>query len=225
MKLGVLAAALRRFGPRPELTPVFYDLRTLAGWSSNLAANRLLAKIGGSTARGAALAETALHRLGATASTYPGAYIVGTRFRRSPPAVSSRVTTARDLGTALTTLQRAATGDARARAAGGLSVHEARVALGLLLSSEPVADNLGMLRPALPHALPIAQKQGWIDDARLTAAIVYSARRGARGRHLRLCARPHPGERAAPRTERRLRAGHAMNARLRERGGARRADS
>ena len=66
VKLGVLAAALRRFGPRPELTPVFYDLRTLAGWSSNLAANRLLAKIGGSTARGAALAETALHRLGAT---------------------------------------------------------------------------------------------------------------------------------------------------------------
>jgi hypothetical protein len=172
VKLGVLAAALRHFGPRPELRSSFYDLRALAAWSSNLAANRLLAKIGGS-----GLAENELHRLGAGSSTYTGNYIVGTRLAgRSPPLVSRRVTTARDLGTALMTLERAAVGDARARARSGLSVHEARVALGLLLSSQPVGDNVGMIRQALGPAIPIAQKQGWLPDARLTAAIVYSAR-------------------------------------------------
>jgi hypothetical protein len=62
VKLGVLAAALKRFGPRPEQHPTFYDLQALAAWSSNLAANRLLEAIGGSTSRGAALAQDELHR-------------------------------------------------------------------------------------------------------------------------------------------------------------------
>ena len=65
VKLGVLAAALARFGPRPERHSSFADLQALAGWSSNLAANRLLAKIGGSASRGAARAEDELRRLGA----------------------------------------------------------------------------------------------------------------------------------------------------------------
>ena len=33
-----------------------------------------------------------------------------------------------------------------------------------------------MLRTALGPDLPIAQKQGWLDDVRITAAIVYSSR-------------------------------------------------
>jgi hypothetical protein len=89
------------------------------------------------------------------------------------------VTTARDLGTLLATLQAAATGERRARAASGLSVHQARVALGLLLSSQPVGDNIGLLRDAVGMRTPIAQKQGWIRDARLTAAVIY-ARDGPR---------------------------------------------
>ena len=36
-----LAAAARRFGPNPEDSPAGYDLQQLAGWSSNLATNRL----------------------------------------------------------------------------------------------------------------------------------------------------------------------------------------
>ena len=172
VKLGVLAAALRRFGPRPEQHASFYDLQALAGWSSNLAANRLAAQIGG-----AATAEAQLRRLGAVASTYRGNYLVGTALvPRSPPPISAVVTTARDLAAALTTLQRAAIGEPGARAASGLSVHEARVALGLLLSSQASGENAGMLRRALGPAVPIAQKHGWIRDARLTAAIVYTER-------------------------------------------------
>ena len=174
-KLGVLAAALRRLGPHPEDATAFYDLRQLAGWSSNLAANRLLVTLGGSEARGAALAQGELHRLGARSSTYPGGYIAGTAFHRvDPPAISARVTTARDLGTLLATLQQAATGSRGARTASGLSVHQARVALGLLLSSQPVGDNVGLLRTAVGARTPMAQKQGWISDARLTAAIIYT---------------------------------------------------
>ena len=174
-KLGVLAAVLRRLGSRPEDSTAFYDLRQLAGWSSNLAANRLLVTLGGSEARGAALAQDELHRLGARSSTFPGGYIAGTAFRRlDPPAVSARVTTARDLGTLLATLQQAATGNRAARAASGLSVHQARVAIGLLLSSQPVGDNIGLLRAAVGTRTPMAQKQGWIRDARLTAALIYT---------------------------------------------------
>ena len=177
VKLGVLAAALARFGPRPEERAAFADLRAITGWSSNLAANRLLVKLGGSSARGAAIAQAQLRRLGARSSTYTGNYLAGTSLApREPPAVSRRVTTAHDLAAALTTLQAVATGRAQARAASGLSVHAARVALGLLLSSERAGDNLGVLAGALGPALPIAQKQGWLDDARLTAAIVYTPR-------------------------------------------------
>jgi beta-lactamase class A len=172
VKLGVLAAALRQFAPYPEEQPAFYDLRALAGWSSNLAANRLAHRIGG-----AAVAQAELRRLGADSSTYRGNYTVGTALvPRSPPAVSATVTTARDLALVLTTLQRVAIGDPKARARSGLSVHGARVALGLLLSSQPAGDNAGLLRPALGGALPIAQKQGWLRSARLTAAIVYTGR-------------------------------------------------
>jgi hypothetical protein len=167
----VLAAALRRLGPHPEEQASFSDLEALAGWSSNLAANRLARRIGG-----AEVAQAELRRLGAGSSTYRGNYIVGTAVPRAPPAVSATVTTARDLANALTTLQRAAIGDRAARASSGLSVHDARVALGLLLASQPAGDNIGLLRPALGSALPMAQKQGWLHDARLTAAIVYTAR-------------------------------------------------
>ena len=56
----------------------------------------------------------------------------------------------------------------------GSSVHQARVAIGLLLSSQPVGDNIGLLRAAVGTRTPMAQKQGWIRDARLTAALIYT---------------------------------------------------
>jgi hypothetical protein len=46
----------------------------------------------------------------------------------------------------------------------------------VLVSTQPVADNAGLLRPWLPRA-SFAAKHGWLSDTRITAAIVY---RGAR---------------------------------------------
>lgn len=179
VKLGVLVAALDRYGPRPELAPSIYDMRTLAAWSSNLAANRLLRALGnGDPAIGRGVVESRLRRMGATRSTYPGEYRVGTAHTAAPsqpPLTSQRTTTARDLGRVFATLHAAAAGNATAQRAAGLTEHEARVGLALLLDSQPSGDNVGLFRPWLGTSLPAAQKQGWISSARHTAAIIYSA--------------------------------------------------
>ena len=167
VKLGLLVAGLDRYGVR---SPVAYDLQAMATWSSNLAANRLLAKVGGPAA-----AQAPLARVGATHSTFTGAYRVGTAVTgavEQPPRISSRVTTARDLATILYTLHAGVLGRPRALARLHLSRRESRLALGLLLSSEPRGSNVGLLRPAL-GATPAAQKHGWLSVARHTAAIVY----------------------------------------------------
>ena len=71
----------------PPRLALWYDLRQLAGWSSNLAANRLTRRLGGEP-----VVERALHRLGAReraripARTAPG--------RQSPPTRRSRRRTA-----------------------------------------------------------------------------------------------------------------------------------
>ena len=180
VKLGVLAAALGRFGPRPEQSPYLHDMQALAAWSSNLAANRLLRALGsGDEARGTQVVEATLRRLGARASTYPGTYRVGTSRSSTPlvpPLVSARTTSAADLGRLLTLLQAAATGNRRARSSLGLTRHEARVAIALLLDSEPTGDNAGLFRPWLPPGMPAAQKHGWISSARHSTAIVYGKR-------------------------------------------------
>jgi beta-lactamase class A len=182
VKLAVLIAALHEFGPRPERSALAYDLQALAAWSSNLAANRLLHKLGGSEDAGSRIAQQTLSRLGATSSTYTGDYRLGTAVDHSsdrggapdpPPLVSRRVTTARDLGRILYLLHAGAMGDKTSLRRMRLTIHEARVGLALLVSSEARADNLGLLRPNLPGSIPIAQKNGWLRDARHTAGIVY----------------------------------------------------
>lgn len=168
VKLGVLVATLDRLGSGPRVLP---ELRALTAWSSNLAANRLVSMLGGKEP-----VEAALRRLGAPSSSYPGPYRVGTAggdVVRQPPIVSFRLTTAADLTRAMTTLHSAATGNGTALRRAHLTADEARLAVGLLLSSERTGDNTGLLRPALP-SVPIAQKHGWISSARLTTAIVYA---------------------------------------------------
>jgi len=173
VKLGVVAASLRAAGAHPERSSAWYDLEQLTGWSSNLAANRLYESLGRSAV------EATLRRLGASSSTYPGVYRVGTAHGATPPVVqpplvSQRVTTARDLAAVLETIHRAAFGDGRAIRTSGLSRHQARLALGLLLAAKPAGENAGLFQAALPAGMPVAQKNGWLSDAYHTAAILYT---------------------------------------------------
>jgi beta-lactamase class A len=170
VKLGVLVAALRALSAAPQRSRFWYDLRQLTGWSSNLAANRLLAQLGTSRV------SSALGGLGMIASTYPGPYRVGTArldAPKPPPLSTWRYTTARDLGRALYALQAAASGNRYEQRQTGLSRGRARIALELLLAGWGGGDNAGLVRPFVDGA-PVAQKNGWISDARLTASIVYA---------------------------------------------------
>ena len=176
VKLGLLAAVLGRLGGAPERSADAYDLRALTGWSSNLATNRLLRRFG------VAAAVEGLRRLGARRSTLPGEYIVGTELQpglpapgagASPPSTSRRVTTAEDLGRMLYSLQAAAAGLPAARAQTGLTTHQARLALGWLLSSQQRGDNASLLAGGAAGA-PIAQKNGWINSARHGAGIIFT---------------------------------------------------
>jgi hypothetical protein len=105
-----------------------------------------------------------------TASTYPGAYRATTAWQ--PPGPHSRITTARDLGRALYRLHAGAHGRAGVLRQLGLTRRQAVVALRVLASAQPLRDNEGLLRPWL-HGATVAEKNGWISDTRLTAAIVY----------------------------------------------------
>ena len=166
VKLGALVAGLRA-SPQVESSRWWYDVRQIGFWSSNLAANRLLSKLGyGAIADG-------LRRLGMSSSTYPGPYRATTGYR--PPGPHTRVTTAHDLGRALHRLHAGAHGDARALGLLGLSRQQAVAAVRILASAQPVRDNAGLLRPWL-HGATVAEKNGWLSDTRTTAAIVH--RRG-----------------------------------------------
>jgi len=163
VKLGALVAGLRA-SPRPERSSWWYDVRQIGFWSSNLAANRILSGLGYRAV------AAGLDRLGMTSSTYPGPFRATTAYR--PPGPHTRVTTARDLGRALYRIHAGAHGDSRALALLGLSRRQAVVALRVLASAQPVADNAGLLRPWLSGAT-VAEKNGWLSDTRTTATIVY----------------------------------------------------
>jgi Beta-lactamase enzyme family len=170
VKLGVIAAALDRSGNRPELSPRWYDLLQIGAWSSNLASNRLSARLGYP-----AVAE-GLRRLGMRSSTYPGPYRAATAHvadtPRPPPHAHTRVTTARDLGRALYRIHAGALGNRGALRATALTQHQSRLGLSLLLEPERAGDNVGLLRPWLGRTV-VAEKNGWLSDTRTTAAIVY----------------------------------------------------
>jgi hypothetical protein len=179
VKLGLLVAALDRFGAEPADPNVAREIRDLAVWSSNLASNRLLVRLGGSERAGAELVNRVLWRLGARSSTFYGFYRLGTSVAadapRPLPFLPYRRTTAHDMGRVLFQLHAAALGRRRALARTRLSRREARVALALLLSSDPAGDNLGLFRPVLP-GVPMAQKHGWTTSVRHSAAVVYGPR-------------------------------------------------
>src|SRR4030095_15467972 len=136
-----------------------------------LAANRLLERFG------VGIVQGALRRAGAWRSTYPQGYRVGTARAdvvRQPPLVSGRVTTAHDLGRLLYVLHAGALGNRPALRATGLDAARAPHRLPLPLSSELRGEKVGPVRPCVSATTPVAQKNGWIHDARHTAAIVYA---------------------------------------------------
>ena len=168
VKLGVLIAALDRWGPRPERSSAWADMKALATWSANDATNRLVARLGGPRA-----IQAVLHRIGATSSTYTGDYRLGTSVAadtpRPLPILTYRRTTAHDAGRMLYMIHAAALGRPDAARRTGLSRHEARVGLALLLSAARTGDNAGLLGPVSPAA----RKEGWTTKVRHTAAILY----------------------------------------------------
>lgn len=175
VKLGLLAGVLARLGARPEESAYAYDLRAMAAWSSNLANNRLVQRFGNGAA------TDGLRRLGARVSTFTGEYIVGTELQpalprasavNAPPRTSQRVTSAQDLARMLLAFHASAV-NANARGHTGLTAHQARLALGWLLASQQRGDNLGLFAGGVPSGAPIAQKNGWINSARLGAALIY----------------------------------------------------
>lgn len=167
VKLGSLAAALRTSAV-PQRGRYWYDARQIGAWSSNLGANRILAGLG------SAAVDDGLRRLGMTSSTYPGPYRATTAVG-APPGYHVRVTTAQDLGRALYRVHAGAHGDSRVLRLLGLSRGQAQAGLRILLSAQSVSENRGLLRPWL-GATPVAEKNGWISDTLLTAAIVYGRR-------------------------------------------------
>jgi len=172
VKIGLIAEGIRRFGFGPA-SPVDRDLREIGEWSSNVAANRIFELVGGRVPT-----EAALHRLGMFSSTFPEAYELSPSEQpkkpkaekaRKPMAVGghTRVTTARDLARALFRLQAAAAGQAWASAATELTPAQARAALGYLALARP-GTSLLEFPPGSTHA----EKDGWLDDVRATAALV-----------------------------------------------------
>jgi beta-lactamase class A len=178
VKLGMLADALPRLGPSPHSSPYYYDLQAMTRWSSNVATNRLVRRMGGSAAVG-----RGLRRLGARDSTFTGEYVVGTALQprlpgvgvdSAPPRVSRRVTTAQDLAHMMFAFAAAATGDPPARRRIGMTTAQARLALGWLLSSEQRGDNRSLLSGGAPRDAVIAQKNGWLRAARHGAGVVFA---------------------------------------------------
>jgi beta-lactamase class A len=173
VKLGVLVEAVRRMGSRPDQSAMAHDASAIGAWSSNLGANRLLGRVGGSSG-----VQVALRRMGAASSTYTGPYIVATGrppvdAPRQPPRVSGRVTSASDIGAVLLAIHQAAVGDADALTATRMTRVQARALLGMLLASEPAGDNLGLFTETLGPDTLAAQKHGWISSARHSAALIY----------------------------------------------------
>ena len=151
VKLAVVDAAVRRYGGRRRAA-IDYDLRQIGSWSSNVAANRLYELVGS--------AETyaSLARLGMRSSTYTGPYRVGTSFDapKPPPLDTGRVTTAHDLGRALYRLQRRRSPELR-----------------YLRLAWPGSS---IIRGGLPAGTRVAEKDGWLEDMRASAAIAYLPR-------------------------------------------------
>ena len=133
-------------------------------------ANRLATRLGSS-----AVGE-GLRRLGMTSSTYPGALSSGHGNRRRRTKATASRSSARDDGTRSRPRALPPPGSVRRQPHGptpdGADAASGAARLVLLLDPERGGGNLGLLRPWLGSA-HVVEKNGWLADTRITAAIVY----------------------------------------------------
>jgi beta-lactamase class A len=185
LKLAILMTLLARESEDPPRSSAWSTEERLVFDSSNRAANELLARIGGSTLSGSAAVNAFVATLGATRTDMFGGYLLEPGEDRraapspfsTPPALPTeqpslprgKRTTAHDLGVMLHALLLAAAGRGPA-VRQGLSPHEARVALWLLLH----ARYPGLVRPNTPF--PVAHKAGWLGDVQHDGTLVFRTR-------------------------------------------------
>ncbi len=164
LKLPVLETALRSDN---QLANV-YDVATIGGWSSNLAASRLI------RLAGEAQVNTTMDSMGALDSSFAGAYNPGTAAPLAPSTCtesgrvissSTKVTTARDVGAMLRYITIG--GTTEASPAG-------RRILAALIASERAGDNRGIGIDTIDGSTVAAVKNGWLNsDLFHTAAVLF----------------------------------------------------
>jgi beta-lactamase class A len=186
LKLAILMTVLSREAGSPTLSSAWPTERRLVFDSSNRAANELLVRIGGSTVGGSAEVNRLAAALGATRTDMFGGYLLEPGEDRragraspfaAPPALPTeqpylprgKRTTAHDLGVMLSALMLAAAGRGPAIRQ-GISPHEARVALWLLLH----ARYPGLVQPNTPYR--VAHKAGWLGQVQHDGTLVFRTR-------------------------------------------------
>jgi beta-lactamase class A len=186
LKLAILVTAFAHERGDPVTSGAFPSLRKMIVESDNRAANDVLVRFAGSTSAGGAAVNALCRAIGCRNTDEFGGYLPdaraqgGRRLARAdiPPVTVEeepfiptygKHTTAHDLGVVTSQLLAAAHGRGLL-ARNGVSVHEARVGLWLLLH----ATYPGLVRPATPY--PTAHKAGWLGDVQHDSAIVFAPR-------------------------------------------------
>jgi len=190
LKLGILMTSLAHNRRNPVGGAVWGAYRRMVLDSDNASANTVEVQMGGSTSGGSAMVNAFCRRLGCRDTDMFGGYTPGpslvryvrtgsapraartippVRTERSPsiPAYGKH-TTAHDLGNLASALVQAAGGKGKARAA-GISRHEARVAIWLLIH----ARYPGLVRPNVRDT--VGHKAGWLGSVQHDTALVFTS--------------------------------------------------
>ena len=191
LKLAILMTSLAHNSRNPVRGPVWSAYRRMVLDSDNASANTVEVQMGGSTSGGSAMVNAFCRRLGCRDTDMFGGYTPGpslarfiqtdaapraagaippVRIERSPSIPTyGKHTTAHDLGNLLSSLVQAAGGKGKARRA-GISRHEARVAIWLLIH----ARYPGLVRRNVHDT--VGHKAGWLGNVQHDAALVFTSR-------------------------------------------------
>jgi len=185
VKLPLAVGVIMRMGPTPWTNPWWPDMVAMLKRSDNAAADALIEHLGSGCGTSAdSAAADGLRRLGAEQSTFTGCYQLESELQpRLPgasiavaPVWSNRHTTARDMGRMLYALQASVAATGAARRHTRIPVVDARLILGLLLTTVQDGPNATLFSGGLPPGTPIAEKNGWRTDEQHGAAIAYTRR-------------------------------------------------